>query len=566
LLHGRWNALSVPAFILPAALLIVFVVAYARSYPVWETWFFIPVWEDFRSNGPWISDLFISRWGHISAIPNFINLMIDASFNYDQRVDMYFIVVTALVSLYLLLTRYITRTATLTQIFLGATFLSLRAAEVWLDGWNIAMSVPLLISLAAGACILRTQSWGWLTASALLTWLGINAGGYCLPVIPAVLATLIVQAILGLRGNRTKACMQLCAWFAWSLALYLYWTYMRGNNADHLAHTLLQLDSYVSVVRELAFALGTGIFGLAALAAVFIGFLLCLPSLSRSMQTEFIPALVFLFIYSGVLAVLIVTERTHNGAVALHTRYIPFLCLLPAAILAFAEQIAIPRADNASAAMQLSNPRQLALYGVLCALIVSAVYNDYDYYRSFVPAVAQVASLDRAYQQSPGSLTTGMFLYRSSNDPELIDRGLATMKRLRLGPFGQSPPAGPLPASSTSDVKPAAELERPSFQIGIDQMQKNPDGNLVIVGWAFDPGSDTQLQTAYARLSGGCQENALVGLPRSDVAKFFKTKLASSSGWMVTFPARCMASHNSVNIEMTFTSVDGHWTHIDRAL
>jgi len=211
LMHLR-NA-GVLAFMLPSLLLLAFVTAYGRSFPIWETWYFIPVWRDFNQHGAWFSDLFVNRWGHISAIPNFLNLTLDHLSGYDQRVDILVSAIVAIAALFLLLRYYLPREAVLTRIFLGLTFLSLRATEIWLDGWDTTMTVCLLLSIAAGACVLTTSSWKGLLGCALLAFLGLNSGGYCLAVLPAVLIVLLIQTWQGWRapvrrgGTRCGCCM-----------------------------------------------------------------------------------------------------------------------------------------------------------------------------------------------------------------------------------------------------------------------------------------------------------------------------------------------------------------------
>src|SRR5690348_10417544 len=205
------------ALLLPVLTLLAFLVAYARSFPIWETWFFIPVWEHFMRGGPWIADLFASRWGHISAFPSLVYLLIDSTFNFDQRFDIFFSAAVAVASLYLLLRAYLPRSAFLARILLAVIFLSIRADEIWLDGWNIMMTIPLLITLAAGTCVLRTDSWKGVMACAALALLGVNSGGYCLPLLPAVLVVLVAKLMLRPASQRPALKGQIVVWLFWAL-------------------------------------------------------------------------------------------------------------------------------------------------------------------------------------------------------------------------------------------------------------------------------------------------------------------------------------------------------------
>lgn len=546
------------AFLLPSLLLLVFVTVYGRSFPIWETWYFIPVWRNFNQHGAWLSDLFANRWGHVSAIPNFLNLMLDHLSGYDQRLDILVSAIIAIAALFLLLRYYIPREAVLTRVFLGLTFLSLRATEIWLDGWDTIMTVCLVLSFAAGACILATRSWKGLLGCVVLTFLGLNSGGYCLAILPAVFAVLLVQTWQGQRTPFRHGMAQTVAWVFCAGLLLWYWTALTHGQDGGLSavlHKLLAPGFFSLFIHLHALMLGGHQIGTAAL---LITLLIALASIARMDWHRFVslpalPGLLYLAAYSTVVTVLIETSRTVNGEQPLHLRYIPFLCLLPVALLTLSECLA--RRDPNPAALHGDTPRRSVWRPVvsvaLYALIASAIWNDIDHYRrESLPNQPQLAALDRAWQQSPWTLTPGMFLYRAATDPELVAQGLKTMGELRIGPFGRITPVLQRPQLAHGN-------EDPDIHFGIDRAAPNPDGNWIVQGWAFDTRRGTPISDVYGQL-GSCTETALTGIPRPDVATFFKTPRAKASGWMLTFPSNCADSpHPAVRVH--FVEKSGHW-------
>lgn len=546
------------AFLLPSLLLLAFVTAYGRSFPIWETWYFIPVWRNFSQHGAWLSDLFANRWGHVSAIPNFLNLMLDHLSGYDQRVDILVSAIIAIAALFLLLRYYVPREAVLTRIFLGLTFLSLRVTEIWLDGWDTIMTVCLVLSFAAGACVLATRSWKGLLGCALLTFLGLNSGGYCLAIFPAVFVVLLVQTWQGQRTPVRRGMAQTVTWIFCTGLLLWYWTTLTHGQDGGLSavlHKLLAPGFFTLFVHLHALMLGGHQIGTVVfLVTLFIS----LVSIARMDWHRFtslpaLPGLLYLAAYSTAVTVLIETSRTVNGEQPLHLRYIPFLCLLPVALLALSECLATPDPDPAAgnASTSRRNVWRPVVSLTLCAFIASAIWNDLHYYRhQSLPNQPQLAALDRAWQQSPWTLTPGMFLYRAAIDPELVAQGLKTMRELRIGPFGRVAPAPPRPQL-------ADENKDPDIHFGIDHAAPNPDGNWVVEGWAFDTHRDILVSDVYGQL-GGCSETALTGMPRPDVATFFKNPRAKVSGWMLTFPASCADSPRPA-IKIHFVEKNGHW-------
>lgn len=547
-----WIALA-----LPASVLVAFVVAYARSFPIWETWYFIPVWKDFHQHGPWLSDLFIDRWGHITAIPNFVNLMLDSISGYDQRVDIFVSAAVAIASLYLLLRYYVPREAPLSRIFLGLTFLSVRASEIWLDGWNTVMTISLLFSIAAGACVLASRSWTGLAACAVLAFLGLNSGAYCLAILPAVLVLLAVQTWLGTHPMRRGITLML-AWLVWSILLFAYWKVMHPGSygdAGAIAHTLLATHFLPLFARMQTLMLGDGRLGLAVSAGVLcvFGVGIVFAGWRRLAATPALPGLLYLVIYSATLTTLIETGRTASGLSPLHLRYIPFLCLLPVALLALAECLVTPSPNDPtrrdSRSIQLAGRYAISLG--LCIFIASALWNDIHHYlHASRPNQPQLAALDRAWRQSPWTLTPGMFLYRAATDPDLVARGLQTMRRLRIGPFGQVSPTSRIP--SRTEAKPDIHIH-----FGIDRAAVDTNGNLVVTGWSFDSVRDDPVADIYAQV-GPCTETALTGFSRDDVAATFKTEHAKHSGWLITFPAKCVLSAHSI-VTVYFVQPDSRW-------
>lgn len=541
--HAGWFALLVPAL-----LLLVFVAIFARSYPVWETWFFIPTWKDFATGGPWIKDLFVTRWGHISAFPSLVYLLLDHTFNYDQRVDIWFSVLAAITTLYLLLRVYLPRSAPLTGILLGVVFLSIRADEIWLDGWNIMMTVPLLIGIAAGACALKSDSWKAFLGCAALALLGVNSGGYCLPVLPAVLVLLAAKLPLRSDVRRSRIKAQITAWLFWALALVGYWHFMRRGNAWQVMETVFEPSFYRLVVRQFAFVFGANRTGYAALALVVLLFAAGLAVSRRRPAVNALPALGFLATYAIVLVLLIDVARTVHGGDPVHSRYIPFLALLLIAMLAYAETVFGHRT-----ATQIA-PSRLAITLALSALIIVVLFGDYRQWqivRGFAP---QLAALDKAYQHAPNTLTPGMFLGRAALDPALVAQGLNTMRALRIGPFTRD-------SSLPVFVPPSTTLlDGTHVLFGTDRVSALST-TVVVDGWAFDTASKQSAKDVFAIADNGCVETALRGLPRPDVARHFASYSALKSGWLVTFPGTCLRTAHG-GLTLYFVADNQHWTSV----
>jgi hypothetical protein len=550
-LMPRFYKSNLLEFFLPALTLLVFVVTYARSFPIWETWYFVPVWKDYNQNGPWISDLFINHWYHISALPNFVNLMIDRLADYDQRVDIFISILTAIVALFLLLRYYVPREAALSRIFLGCTFLSLRATEIWLDGWNTAMTISLLLSIAAGACVLATRSWRGLFACGLLTFLGLNSGGYCVAALPAVLLTLMALAWQAKRAISWYDIAQILVWLCWMAFLFGYWhamTHNRDGGVTAIVNKVIEPGFTALFFQIQALMLGKSWMGIAVLTGTL---LLLLANIAKSgwRSLALLPALpgaVYMIAYSAVLCVLIETGRTSSGMTPLHLRYIPFLCILPVALLVLTENLSKVRTGEITANGLLGARNSAWCCAINLAIflfVISAIWNDLDYYlHQSLPYQPQLAALDRAWRQSPWSLTPGMFLYRAAT--------LATMRELRIGPFGRIAPAAPHLAREK-------EKQTADIHFGVDNATRNPDGNWVVLGWAFDTRRGLLMSDVYGQL-GSCYETALRGLPRPDVSAFFKTSHATNSGWMLTFPAKCATSPHPA-IKVYFAEKNGLW-------
>jgi hypothetical protein len=543
------------AFVVPAAALILFVLAYAHAFPIWETWYFTDVWLDFATGGHWFKDLFINRWEHIVALPNFINLVFDNLFNYDQRAEIYAITAITIGSLYVLLTCYAPEQAPLSRIVLGLTFLSVRAAEIWLDAWNTAMAVPLFIVVVTGACMAGGRSLPRVLAAGVLAFIGINSGGYCLPILPAILVLLVVQCWQSGSLRSRGHLLRLGTWLACLVILIAYWAYMRGSNSASIIHTLLNPAFYHLLVRQFSFALSeNNRLGL----AMFVIALLCaaitvVMQWHKLRQFSALPGLAFLTTYAFVLAILVGAARTHEGhSLPVHARYIPFMCVLPLSLLIFSESLW----NNARSEGTRHARTALVMRIVLLCFIGAIIYSNVSFFRAFRQNEPQLNALQRAYEQSPYTLTPGMFLYRSASDAKLVEQGLATMRRLGAGPFN--------PNASTRDLAllhSMADTSRNApddIDVSVDLFEKRPDGNTVISGWSYDKKLATQPRIVIAKASTNCEETALTGLNRDDVAQFFKAPAAAASGWLITFPARCMVQ-SIRNVTIYAITSDGRW-------
>ena len=115
---------------------LAFILAFGRRYPIWEVWYFVPVWDAFLNGGPWLKTLFANHWGHIHAVPNGVNLLIGWASGFQLVPDMVFGWLVAAGTFFGLMLRRMPK-APLLVVATALAFFSLRVGEVWLNSWNL---------------------------------------------------------------------------------------------------------------------------------------------------------------------------------------------------------------------------------------------------------------------------------------------------------------------------------------------------------------------------------------------------------------------------------------------
>jgi RNA polymerase sigma-70 factor (ECF subfamily) len=134
-----------------ASAVLAFALIIGKQYPIWETWYFIPVWDEFARGGPWLRSLFADRWGHVTIVPNAINLFVGYISGYSMKVDIVLTWLAALSAFVLMLRRVSDRTILIVAIAAG--LFSIRNMEVWVSSWNLAWTLSLLWAVSIGVVI-----------------------------------------------------------------------------------------------------------------------------------------------------------------------------------------------------------------------------------------------------------------------------------------------------------------------------------------------------------------------------------------------------------------------------
>ncbi|WP_130619410.1 hypothetical protein [Dyella amyloliquefaciens] len=519
---GAWACIFVPVFVLA-----LFVAHFARSFPVWETWFFMGTWQKLSQHENWVPDLFIDRWGHISALPNLLNIGIDSIFNFDQRFDIYFLFLVAIATLLVTARYYFYDNKLRVVLALACLFLTLRAAEIWLDGWNTAMVVPLFMAVTVGALVSHCRHAWQIALAAVVLFLGINAGGYCLPALAASPIILCLRARQGEVAWRTVALWLLACAFVGAYYLMVRASSTVLDLRDHRPGS----DFFSLVWTLIARSIYPGIWGSVAFAALMIALLMTKGKfLATASSGPANHAKIYLVIYALVLAGLIASTRAHHGPAPLHERYVPLLCLGPMALLGLCETHYAANSNHV-------RRKWLCGFagGLSWAFVLLSIAGNANYWFAFASSAPQLQELDDAYSEFPQLATPGMFLGRASNDPVLVATGLAIMREARIGPYR----VHSSPTFVQLELSRKSSKVDPSIALSLDGQTMDAEGNLQVFGWSFDRSEGHAPRVMILRL-GDCRELALAGLPRPDVAEALKTPAALRSGWLATFPAACV--------------------------
>ena len=400
-----------------AAGILALILAFGKPYPVWETWYAIPLWEAFRTGGDWPALLFTSRWGHICAIPTGINLVIGHLTDFRMRDELLFqwgVAVVAFFAIY----RPFMRGNAFVVTAAAALYFTARAAEIWLNSFNLVVTLSLALTGAVGMCLAGRPTVLRTALATLLAFAGILTAGQGLA---AVLAGFVPAVLWVIADRRTWPLL-----VAWALVAALCisgFTLLAGHGAGVLQ---VAIDSgFPSFAARLVALTVTStapvLLGAAVVAAVAVVWGANLRH--GGIADRDVLFWSYMLAYVAVMVVLIALARSSDGT-SLRYRYLVQLWPLYVGGLVLADRLAgqrrIVRAGVAVAA---------------AAVIAAATQLGVAHARALKsweplsePTLHKAAS-------DPAALQPADFLRISSNDEPVTAKGLEIMRRMRVNVF-----------------------------------------------------------------------------------------------------------------------------------
>jgi hypothetical protein len=404
-----WLAYALSAVLALAVL--GFALANGKAYPIWETWYFIHVWEQFATGGPWFRSLFDNHWGHIHAIPNAINLFVGYVTDYNMKVD---IVVTwlAAVAAFAIVLRFVPLSV---GLVLGAAsaFFTTRSVEVWVSSWNLMWTMSVLMAAAIGWSLS-----GALTARRVGTAVAIGAASIITAGqgIAVVAAGLVPLALKSWWDPRSRWALWL--WVVVLAALVIAFKAMRPASGSLAAILSVTPASFfdlvsVSILRRPHPLAGGLLVGAAALAFVW-----CALTLREDQQFLF---WAYLLAFAVIFSLLVASTRA-----GVHLRYLIVTWIIPAAAAVMWYKSAETRRSW--------RPVMHAVIGIWLA---ANLYYSYEFGRVVWGWQAATARLEGLARDNPQALEPKDFLRIAADDEKLVGRGLETMKRLKVNIFAR---------------------------------------------------------------------------------------------------------------------------------
>ncbi|MBC7942583.1 MAG: hypothetical protein H7Z19_23000 [Chitinophagaceae bacterium] len=404
----RKAALLAAYLVFPLSTL-VFLVAYIKPYPVWETWTFIDVWAQFARGEGWLRSLFVTRWGHIHALPNFITLLVGSVSCHSQMPEAIASWAMALAALFVIARQLPPQV--LIALGVSSALFTVRLAEVWLNSWNLMWSLSLMQAALIGTCLTR-PSWRSLGLAAGIGATSILTAGQGVAIVAAGTVPLLMHA---LRDRR--AVPLVLVWVAFVIGCVVSFALLSGSGARAGAAQLISFDAK-NVLALLAYALGEGesyLLAFVIVASLCIGYALRGFSLSQLTKAD------LFWVYMGSLLLCFVLLLTLTRPGHLLARYLTLLWIAPTVVVYF---------------MYRSSEGKPAARAVVLAVCVGWValngWNGYAFgllVDGWEPLSRDLVALSKS---DPLRVQAEMLKGVSSNDVPLMARGLTTMRELSV--------------------------------------------------------------------------------------------------------------------------------------
>jgi hypothetical protein len=393
-----------------ASAVLAFALIIGKQYPIWETWYFIPVWDEFARGGPWLRSLFADRWGHVHAVPNAINLFVGYISGYSMKVDIVLTWLAALSAFVLMLRRVSDRTILIVAIAAG--LFSIRNMEVWVSSWNLAWTLSLLWAVSIGVVISGRLTLARMGAAIAISVLAVLTLGVGVAIIASPIVVLAWRAL-----RETPARWTLLAWSVWMAGLLFLFRSIREGGPG--VSRLLSAD-------WTAF-LGQASFPLLEAPSLMVGAALVLALcglVASNMKLPDDPIFRFwLYLASCVLVFLVLLSVARPAP---RSRYLLFLFLLPACIAVLLGRI--------SSANERWRP---VYYGAVSIWLAVAGYQSCAFAQVVWGWYGATARVEELARTNPDALIAKDFLGIAASDEALVARGLETMKRLRVNIFSR---------------------------------------------------------------------------------------------------------------------------------
>ena len=387
-------------------LMLAFIIGYTKPYPIWETWYFIDVWRQFADGGHWFHSLFIERWGHIHAIPNFVNLIVGSVSCHSMLADAVIAWAVTVAALFVI-ARQLPRNV-LIALGIGSALFTTRLAEIWLNSWDLMWGLSLLQAASIGTCLARPTPRSFVVALAVGAT-AILTAGQGVAIVAAGLVPLALHAVL-----QRRAAAYLLIWAAFSFACLRIFESLAGSQTP--VSRLLELDPQ-NVFGLLGLALGPG--------TLFVNLMLIAAGLAigyglRGLRFQRLSREDRFWIYMVSMLLGLVMLLAVNRPGQFLSRYLMFLWIAPAAVVYL-----IYRCSAGRLAGQ-------AIWSLVCAAWIAlnswASYNFHSTVAGWEPLSRPTVALSR---NDPDAVTAEMLQGIAASDVALVAKGLSTMKGMR---------------------------------------------------------------------------------------------------------------------------------------
>jgi len=407
----RRHALVAVLTILPFVLLVIAVARYGFDAPFQDSWAFVKVLErSYAGQFPW-AELWAQHNEHRLFFPKLVMLALARATHWDLRVELAATILFA-VGTFAVVARMWRRTAKRLDVngaewmlpLLSLLLFSMSQWQAWLWGWQLQMTLNILVVVGAVALLTAAQpAWWKLLAAACLGFVATHSFASGLAVWPIGLCLLLCDRSPKRRENAIRVTFWLAATAA---SVYSYFHgYMEP--AEHTAYGAFLKHPFRYGGYVLAY-LGAPIAPWntwAAMACGAIGVVVCVAlgtGLVRDKQLG-LPAIAPYFglaLYALANAMITGIGRSGYGlGQALSSRYIPFASLLWIPLAALLMIHASKAAETGRRHMaRVSRALLCAMAGFVLLAIAYGTYRADERWDAFVPAREALLKGDDAAQ------------------------------------------------------------------------------------------------------------------------------------------------------------------------